>query len=156
MDHMIRSLKKIPTTFIPRSVVTKTGSHFKIHGFADTSKLALCEPVYTVEHKTYQTISQNLLVVKSKIPLKGQTIPRLELMAAHISAKLSSNITEASKDFPVTEVNYWVDSTKFLYWLQNKGMCIVFVRNRVRIIQEISNWLWFQVIMVQEEYLIIT
>ena len=104
--------------------------------------LALCESVYVVEHKTYQTISLNLLIVKSKIPSKGQTIPHLKLMTAHILTKLSPNITEAFNDFPVTEINYWVGSTTSLQWLQNKGIRIVIVRNRVRIMKVISKGVW--------------
>ena len=141
----IRSLKKIPTIFIPRSAATKTGNHFKIHAFADTSMLALCESVYVVEHKTYQTISLNLLIVKSKVPSKGQTIPHLKLMTAHILTKLSPNITEAFNDFPVTEINYWVGGTTSLQWLQNKGIRIVIVRNRVRIMKVISKGVWWRV-----------
>lgn len=51
-------------------------------------------------------------------PLKQLTLPKLELMAALIGARLSNFITNTIK-LPPSVVYLWTDSQIVLYWLQN-------------------------------------
>jgi hypothetical protein len=120
-------------------VCTAKGSTFQLHGFADASQVAVCAAIYAVEYCHGEIHTQNLLVTKSCVALKGPTIPRLELVAAHTLSKIINNVTRALQDAPITEVHYWSDSTTALHWLCHKGTWSIFVRNLVNKIQELTN-----------------
>ena len=84
-----------------------------LHVFVDASMAAYGAAVY---------ISKNnmsaLVMSKSRVaPLKGLTLPRLELMAAVIGARLSRHV---QKEVTVTKVELWSDSQIVLHWLQTK------------------------------------
>ena len=127
----IQSLIKNPRLSVPRSVVQVKKSDFELHGFADASKVAVCAAVYVVEYEEEKVISQNLLAAKSRIAPSETSIPRLELVAAHMLAKLQNNIVKALMNERIISTHYWTDSTTVLHWLENKGTWSVFVRNRV-------------------------
>ena len=127
---------------VPRSVCTKKGSQFILHGFADASQQAVCAAVYVVEHDCEHVISQNLLVAKSRVAPKSTSIPRLELVAAHTLARLMDSTMKALKTSPITKINYWSDSTTVLHWLASQGTWTIFVRNRVKKINELSQGSW--------------
>ena len=59
------------------------------------------------------------------------TIPRLELIAAHMATNLAANIKEALPSQNIRSVTCWTDSTAVLQWLKDKGRYKVFVANRV-------------------------
>jgi len=67
-------------------------SNVEFHCFADASSKAYGACVYAKEFDTFgQPIHCNLYVAKSRLaPIKGTTIPRLELLAALLAAKLIS------------------------------------------------------------------
>ena len=128
---------------VPRSICSRQGSTFQLHGFADSSQVAVCAAIYVVEGNQSEIHSQNLLVAKSRVAPKDLTIPRLELVAAHTLAKLMSNVMIALSNARITARHYWSDSTTALHWIQHKGTWSVFVRNRVQKIQELtenSHW----------------
>ena len=127
---------------VPRSVVTTTGSRLEMHGFSDASKRALCATVYVIEYKNEVPVNQTLLAAKSRVAPKDTSIPRLELTAALMLAKLESNINRAFKEMPLTLVRNWVDSTAVLYWLVDRGQWSVYVANRVKGIRELIDVDW--------------
>ena len=97
------------------------------HVFCDASKSAYCTAVYA-EHGG----ESRLVMAKGRLaPLNPHlTIPRLELMAALIGARLMNFIQQTLKlDSPV--VVFWTDSTDVLHWLWNVKPRKVFVENRV-------------------------
>ena len=90
-----------------------------------------------VGYEEEKALSQNLLLAaKSRIAPSEISIPRLELAAAHMLAKLQNNILKALSNERIISIHYWTDSTIVLHWLQNKGIWSVFVRNRVNKIKE--------------------
>ena len=97
------------------------------HVFCDASKSAYCTAVYA-EHGG----ESRLVMAKGRLaPLNPHlTIPRLELMAALIGARLMNFIQQTLKlDSPM--VVFWTDSTDVLHWLWNVKPRKVFVENRV-------------------------
>ena len=138
----IQSLLKNPRQFVPRSVVQVKNSDFELHGFADTSKVSVCAAVYVVEYEEEKVISQNLLAGKSLIAPSETSIPRLELVAGHMLAKLQNNIVKAVINERIISTHYWTDSTTVLHCLENKGTWSVFVRHRVNKIKELTGTNW--------------
>jgi hypothetical protein len=80
---------------------------------------------------------------KSRLtPLKAVTIPRLELMAAVLSAKLGTMLKE-ELDLPEKET-YWTDSTTVIKYINNdKARFHTYVANRVQAIRDrtdVNQW----------------
>ena len=138
----INCLKKMNEISIPRSVTTTRDSTFNLHGFSDASNLAVCASIYVVEYSEEQPVNQSLLVAKSRVAPKNSTIPRLELVAAVMLAKLLHNVIHALHSYNFQSVHCWTDSHTVLYWLVNRGTWSAFVRNRVKTIGELGDFQW--------------
>ena len=69
-------------------------------------------------------------------PLKTITLPKLELMAAVVRARLASHL---EKSLAPKNVTFWSDSQIVLHWLQNTKPLKRFQANRVKEIQEITH-----------------
>ncbi|GFU77755.1 uncharacterized protein TNCV_1137631 [Trichonephila clavipes] len=71
-------------------------------------------------------------------PLKTLSIPRLELMGALLSARLSDKI-ETALILPVSRF-YWTDSSITYYWIKGDfNRHKVFAKNRIKEIQKLSD-----------------
>ena len=78
-----------------------------------------------------------LVMSKSRVaPLKGLTLPRLELMAAVIGARLLRHVR---KEVTVTKVELWSDSQIVLHWLQTTRTLQRFEKNRVNEINGLTD-----------------
>ncbi|GFS59089.1 integrase catalytic domain-containing protein [Trichonephila clavipes] len=81
----------------------------------------------------------NLLAAKSRIaPVKTVTIPRLELLAATVGARLCRSVLSALQSDNVKQ-HYWTDSTTVLSWIQREELWSVFVNSRVQAIRELTD-----------------
>ena len=111
------------------------GSSVEIHGFCDASSYAYGAVVYLVD-----VVSRRSVVVASKsrvAPLKGLSIPRLELLGALVLSVLVCRVKEAIQEVvSVDKLVCWTDSMVVLYWLKNGKDLKQFVRNRVFSIRE--------------------
>ena len=100
--------------------------------FADSSLKAYCATVYLRVRYSGGLYSSRLVVAKSRVaPLKPKlTIPRLELVAALIAARLANYVQGIyGKEVPVT---FFTDSTIALHWIKGEaGRWKSFVANRV-------------------------
>jgi hypothetical protein len=134
---------------INRCVLTPIGPcDFELHVFCDASQLAYAACVYILVHCGTGNTQVSLLTAKGKVaPLKSTSIPRLELCAALLGAKLLSTVLRALNRLDLTpkKVQGWTDSTVVLSWLSEiPRQWNVFVANRVSQIQEVlpsSKWL---------------
>lgn len=128
---------------VPRSIVKHQEEieFIDLHAFGDASGKGVATAVYAVVKQPSET-SQELVVAKARLSKKGLTIPRLELVAGHMSANLVNNVKQALVDLPVREVYGWLDSTVALHWIRGNGEYKQFVHNRVKKIQAIPDIQW--------------
>ena len=101
-----------------------------LHAFGDASYKGVCAAVYAVVEQPSGT-TQTLVAAKARLAKQGLTIPRLELIGAHMAANLITNVHEALENDLVIPLHCWLDSTVVLYWLQGNGTFKQFVANRV-------------------------
>ena len=87
-------------------------------------------------------ITQRLVAAKARLAKQGLTIPRLELVSAHMVTNVLANVKDALKGFPVVGLHGWIDSTVVLLWIKGGGQYKQFVENRVRKIQAKSEITW--------------
>lgn len=120
---------------VPRRVISMNRiCRIFLHGYSDASERAMGACVYIRAVDESGNYSSHLLCAKSKVaPVGNQrtTLPRLELCAAVILARLINNVTKAVNQ-PFVEVHAWVDSCVVLAYL-NAGASRwkTFVANRV-------------------------
>ncbi|GFU13528.1 uncharacterized protein TNCV_938181 [Trichonephila clavipes] len=116
----------------------------EIHGFTDASEWCYGAAVYCKsKHLKSETLVW-LITSKSRVaPIKSLTIPRLELCAAILLAKLVKRVV-AALQLETAEVYLWSDLMIVLAWLRKEPMDLkTFVQNRVAKIQELyPNQLW--------------
>ena len=75
--------------------------------------------------------TQGLVCTKSRLAKQNLTIPRLELVAAHMATNLVSNVKKAIDNCDKIETHCWSDSTVALHWINGSGDYRQFVSNRV-------------------------
>jgi hypothetical protein len=112
-----------------------------LHTFGDTSKDGTSATVYAVVHQK-SGISQGLIAAKSRLAKKELTIPRLELVSAHMATNLVENARNALGGYPARSVTGWLDSTVALYWIKGHGAYKQFVSNRVKKINAKEYIIW--------------
>ena len=117
----------------------------QIHGFRDSSEAAYAATVY-LRIETIKGISTQLIMSKTRVaPLTKLTIPRLELLAALILARLVQRIGEALQPIArIDEVFCWTDSMTTLHWIKGVDREYKqFVQNGVKEIRQlIPSELW--------------
>ena len=100
----------------------------ELHAFGDTSGFGISAVVYAVITQA-SGMSRGLVATKSRLAKKNLTIPRLELVAAHMAANLVENVRAAIEGYPVNSVYGWIDSTVALHWISGGGTYKQFVAN---------------------------
>lgn len=135
--HVLSNLQIPRYLFLPLSVVNND-----IHGFCDASQQAYAACIYVRTEYSDGSISCNLITSKSRVsPLKVVSLPRLELCAMLLLAKLLNQILDIFKDkIKFTSRNLWSDSSIALHWINSHpSKWSVFVANRVAQIQNLTS-----------------
>ena len=87
----IQCLTRTPSVSIPGSVINGEVVRMLLHRFSDASKRTISVAIYIVAFYSTPDVSQHLLVSKSRIAPK-KSIPRLELVSAHILCRLVKHV----------------------------------------------------------------
>ncbi|GFW55993.1 uncharacterized protein TNCV_373991 [Trichonephila clavipes] len=142
--RFVKSLAAINNLDIPRYILLDDALRIELHGYCDSSLRAYGAAIYVKCLHNSGTVSTNLLCSKSRVaPLKSVTIPRLELCAAVLLAKLIRKTIKSMK-ISFNDIVLWTDSTIVLAWIKKDPSVLKpFVKNRVSVIQhltEVSSW----------------
>ncbi|UYV84394.1 hypothetical protein LAZ67_X002002 [Cordylochernes scorpioides] len=130
-------IKFIELIKIPRYMWNDLIFPAEVHIFCDASKIGYGAVAY-LRSETGRENTLTLIWSKVRLaPMKSITIPRLELMAMVLVARLANAIQAALKR--KCETTLWSDSTTALSWIKKEIEWRVFVRNRVREIQATTN-----------------
>ncbi|KRZ08573.1 hypothetical protein T4B_14298 [Trichinella pseudospiralis] len=137
----ITEWKEIENVQIPRCLIEipmKNIIRLELHGFSDASERAYGGAVYIKMIDVEGRGVIKLVVAKSKVaPLKSVTLPRLELVAALVTAKLISHVKQVI-DLNMDRICCWSDSQITLCWIRNAARTWKpFVKNRVESIHEL-------------------
>ncbi|KAF2879592.1 hypothetical protein ILUMI_26574, partial [Ignelater luminosus] len=100
-----------------------------LHVFCDASKDAYATCIYLRSH-VEEEVKIQLVMSKARVaPKKRLTIPRLELLACLIGARLAQQVI---RELGMSEekVWYWTDSSTALTWIQSDKPWRTFVSNR--------------------------
>lgn len=134
-----KQLQHLDQLSIPRWFgYVHSNTSVEIHGFSDASELAMAAVIYIRISSNDGKISTQLICSKTKVaPIKRLTIPRLELVAALLLARLTVHTLKALALSDVS-VFCWSDSSVTLSWISaHPTKWKDFVRNRVSTIQEL-------------------
>ena len=117
---------------VPRSITSlgRAITSLEVHGFGDASVIRCSALVYLVIHQD-EWMNQGLLTAKSRLSKRDLTMPRLELVASHMTSNLVHNVAKALSRYPITGKFGWSDSSVALHWIRGRGKYKQFVTNRV-------------------------
>ena len=123
---------------VPRwNYFSSQASLFEVHGFADTSKNAYGAANYLRVVQGDQTYVTMQTAKSKSAPIKWEGIPRLELSAAHLLARLTQHYVSKLRHEPAS-VRLWTDAKIVLCWLsKTPSTWERFVANRCSSIHEL-------------------
>ena len=138
-------LTNLSQVTIPRCVVRSdiqysTLEKRELHYFADASSVGCSTVSYLRVVGPGGSVFCNFILGKLTLaPLKKASIPRLELTAATMAARMDSML-RAEGDNTVTDSVFWTDSLVVLFMIRNSSKRFpVFVANRLSQIEEVSD-----------------
>ncbi|GFU96543.1 DUF1758 domain-containing protein [Trichonephila clavipes] len=128
---------KIPRFYLGN--IDQEISKCEIHYFSDASKSAYGTILYLRFVTCNNEIETSFICSKSRVaPLKSLTLPRLELTAALLSARLAKQVSSCLK-FDAN-IYYWTDSLISYYWIRGDSSAFKpYIKNRVQEIQLFSD-----------------
>ncbi|XP_024885139.1 uncharacterized protein LOC112463171, partial [Temnothorax curvispinosus] len=137
--NYLEQLPAINDISIPRVVVCGNPVRIELHGFSDASEAAYVACVYLRSIDTQGRITIRLLCAKSKVaPLKTICVPRLELLAALLLAKLVKLVMD-TLSLSIQARFYWCNSEIVLAWIYGEPyQRKTFVANRITEIHQLT------------------
>ena len=141
-EKWIAGAKKVSSIQLSRRYLAdeRQWCEIQLHIFCDASEVAYGSVAYLRFTLKDGNHVSSFVMSKSRLaPIKTITLPRLELNAAVIGARLSRMLIH-ELDLPIERVQYWSDSTLVLQYIKNKSQRVkVYVANRVTDIREASS-----------------
>ena len=108
---------------------------FELHVFGDASTHGVGAVVYSVVRQE-DGVTQTLVAAKARLAKRDLTVPRLELVSAHMATNLVVNVSNALKTYLSPR------STVALHWILGNGLYRQFVTNRVTKIKQHQQIQW--------------
>ena len=109
-----------------------------MHIFCEASASSYATCIF-LRNEFSKEVSCQLVQARSRVaPLKNISIPRLELLACCIRARLANTVI---RDLRLDNIKkfHWSDSMDVLYWITKEGPWGIFVENRVKEIRKLSS-----------------
>ena len=134
---------------IPRCIRSSANDKtvYQIHTFVDASEEAYSTAIY-LRSETNGNIEVHFVCGKGRVaPIKGLTVPRMELNAALMGARLCTAVQKAyQEELEIKGKYYWSDSKTVMAWINSEsGRFSQYVSNRINEICTLSNpqqWRW--------------
>ncbi|XP_069993547.1 uncharacterized protein [Penaeus vannamei] len=116
---MVEQLPKLSRFKLPRSLVPISfGSVISYHHFVDASQSGYGTASYLKMVNASERVYWTLVMAQARIaPLKPTTIPRLELTAATVAARMVCKLRK-ELGLKLEDSVFWTDSTSVLNWPQ--------------------------------------
>ncbi|XP_025192662.1 uncharacterized protein LOC112592723 [Melanaphis sacchari] len=135
-----KQFEELETLSIPRKCKPFMSDHIEVHGFCDASEKAYGACIYVRSKDQNEQWCSRLLCSKSRVaPVKGATIPRLELEGALVLAQLAEKVA-AAWELDVKNFYLWTDSMVALGWIRSEATRFkTYIVNRVIQILELTN-----------------
>ena len=122
-EEWIKELKTVHNVKIQRHLFQNSlhrQTEMELIGFADASTHAYAASIY-LKYKLNNEVHVKLLISKSRVsPLNKTTIPRLELIAALLLARLMSTVKKFLHNWYFHKTTYHTDSMNVLYWIKGQ------------------------------------
>lgn len=137
---LANNINALLSVSVPRHVMCSTPVTCELHCFVDASQEAYGACVYMRTTDDTDSATVYLLCSKTKVaPLKPLTIPRLELSAALLGARLVRTVSNALR-FSIHKTIFWSDSTITLGWIKTQPKILkAFVYNRIDEIHDLTS-----------------
>ena len=135
----------------PRKVVIKESVRIEIHGFCDASEKAYGGCIYFRSIDKDGKILTALLCSKNRVaPLKTISLPKLELCAALLLARLIQTVLDATT-LEFNDIVLWSDSSITLQWISmHPHKLKTFVAKRASEIREITSTMHWRHVPTQD------
>ena len=128
----------IPRCYKPEDFGQVVGT--ELHHFSDASTKGYGQCSYLRQENDKGQVHCSFVIGKARVtPLKSITVPRLELTAAVVSAKIGELLRKELHIGEIDEV-FWTDSKVVLGYIANNSKRFhIFVANRVQQIQDLTS-----------------
>lgn len=149
-EKLLKALPNLNDIAIPRRFISADFRSVlysaQLHVFADASVTGIGVACYLRMCFDNEYFAVSFLLGKSRVaPVKMMTIPRLELCAALVAARLAKFL-EREIDLNIEKTVLWSDSTVVLSYLRDTSKRRpIFETNRIRLIRQyfpVENWRW--------------
>nr|XP_012152412.1 PREDICTED: uncharacterized protein LOC105664083 [Megachile rotundata] len=134
------NLGKLVNLRVPRCTIISKYNRIELHGFSDASQDAYGACIYLRSELGPGRWEVRLLCAKSRVaPLRSLSLPRLELCAALVLARLVKKVKE-SLSLKISSERFWTDSMIVIAWLNSSpNRWKTFVANRVAEIHSVTS-----------------
>ena len=139
---IIAELGTLSNLHVDRCYFYTEPSHvnFQLHGFCDASLQAYAAVVYLRTVYADGSVTVRIIASKTRVsPVKSQTIPRLELLAAVILTRLAIVVRESLLMLGDMELHFWTDSNVVLSWISSNRSYKQYVTSRIKEIHQNTN-----------------
>lgn len=138
-EYMVEDLNNLEQINITRCITLRDTVSYSLHGFGDASESGYAACIYLRSEDAAGNTMVRLIIAKSRVaPMRNrQTIPKLELSAAHLVCELLNHVAEGYEEsITLDSINAWTDSSIVLAWVETQPHLLqTFECNRVQYIQ---------------------